>query len=51
MEDAHYKRIQGKIQLTSKRQNRLGPNFVWDLTYDPKPQNYKNLCLKVFDFC
>ena len=42
------------IQLISKRLNRSGPNFVWDLTWPQgrfmNDQNFKNLCLKVFIF-
>ena len=43
------------IQKTSKRLNRLGPNFVCDFTWPQgrfmNDQNFKNLYLKVFYVC
>ena len=42
------------IQQTSKRLNRSGPNFVWNLKWPQErfmdAQNYKNVCPKVFCF-
>ena len=43
------------IQYRSKRLNRSGPNFVWDLMWPQgrfmNDQNFKNLCWKGFSFC
>ena len=43
------------VQLTSKRLNRLGLNFLWDLTWPQgmfmDAQNFKKLSPNFFDFC
>ena len=43
------------IQITSKRLNRSGPTFVWDLAWAQgrfvDAQNYEKLYSKAFDFC